>query len=75
MCGLHTFVWLSAGKFTNEKKGMLASNLVTNGDENQRLGSGAGSAVSSEALGLLALSVEAQHVPLTYPRSGPQLSV
>ena len=75
MCGLHTFVWLSAGKCRNEKIHTLPANLVTDGDENQRLGSEASSAVSCEALGLLALSVEAQQVPLTYPRSGPQLTV
>ncbi|KAJ8797904.1 hypothetical protein J1605_016955 [Eschrichtius robustus] len=75
MCGLHTFAWLSAGKCTNEKKVTLPATLVTDGDENQRLGSGAGSAVPCEALGLLALSVEAQQFPLTYSRSGFQLSV
>ena len=75
MCGLNTFAWLSAGKCTNEKKVTLHVTVVTDGDENQRLGSGAESAVPCEALGLLALSVEAQQFPLTYPRSGSQLSV
>ncbi|KAJ8778038.1 hypothetical protein J1605_014000, partial [Eschrichtius robustus] len=42
--GLHTFAWLRAGKKTNDKKGTLPATLATAGDENQREGSGAGSA-------------------------------
>ena len=65
-------------KKTKEKKGTLPASLVTGGDENQREGSGAGSAAPCEALGLLPVSVEAQQVPVTSPRgdlssaSGPR---
>ena len=48
---------------------------MTAGDENQREGSGAGNTVPCEALVLLPVSVEAQQVPVTSPRGGPQLSV
>ena len=49
---------------------------MTGGDENKREGSGAGSAASCEALGLLPVSVEAQQVPVTSPwGAGAQLSV
>ena len=49
---------------------MLPATLVTAGDENQRLGSDSGIAAPCEALGLLPVSVEAQHVPVTSPRGG-----
>ncbi|KAJ8778042.1 hypothetical protein J1605_014004 [Eschrichtius robustus] len=55
--GLHTFAWLRAGKKTNDKKGTLPATLATAGDENQREGSGAGSAAPCEALALLPVSV------------------
>ena len=48
--------------------------LVTAGDENQRLGYGAGSAAPCEVLGLLPVTVEAQQVPVTSPRGVTQLS-
>ena len=57
-------------KKTKEKKGILHASLVTSGDENQRVGSGAWSAAPCEALGLLAVLVEAQQVPVTSPRWG-----
>ena len=50
-------------------------SLVTAGDENQSLGSGPGSGMPREALGLLPVSLEAQQVPVTYPRMGPNLGV
>ena len=55
-------------KKTKEKKGTLHASLVTGDDENQREGSGAGSAALCEALGLLPVSMEAQQVPATSPR-------
>ena len=62
-------------KKTKEKKGMLHASMVTAGDGNQRVGSGAGSAAPCEALGLLPVLVDAQQVPVSSPRVGPQLSV
>ena len=50
-------------------------SLVTAGDENQSLGSGPGSGTPRETLGLLPVSVEAQQVPVTYPRMVPNLGI
>ena len=74
-CMLSTCTQELPFKKTKEKKGTLPASLVTGGYENQREGSGAGSAVPCEALGLLPVSVEAQQVPVTSPRGDPQLSV
>ena len=65
---LHNFAWLRAGKKTKEKKGTLPATLLTAGDENQRVGSGAGNAAPCESLGLLPVSVEAQQLPVTSSR-------
>ena len=62
-------------KKTKEKKGTLHASLVTAGDGNQRVGSGAGNAMPCEDLGLLPVSVEVQQVPVTSPRRRPQLTV
>ena len=73
---LNTCIQELPSKKTNDKKGTLPATLVTGGGENQRGGSGAGSAAPCEALVLLPVSVEAQQVPVTSPRGGgPQLSV
>ena len=62
---LNTCIQELPSKKTNDKKGTLPATLVTGGGENQRGGSGAGSAAPCEALGLLPVLVEVQQVPVT----------